>query len=630
MVDSTAASHRGSDVPSFSVLNEDRATAEHASALLKMGALKQEAGDYSEAEDLFRRALEIGERALDPKSPALVPALMSLAAAQIMCGKFEDAELLVFRALAVSENGLAERDQDFVILLNDLTRLSLKQSAHGVAEPLLLRLLEIKRSKGEDHPEVATVLASLATVRQALGRHESAEQLWRRVLEIRDRTLAPNHFALATALEHLAEACAARGKLGEALQLFKRAQTIRELTLGAGHSSLRVSRDRIADLQLQASEDSLDSLTPETPPPAPERYRLLAADNSAVSSPRSAKVRSAGKQWKGTAPAIERDAAKTETASLPSSVLPVAEVTLADAHPSRPDPTPYLDVLLSINQELEEEEKADTVSHRVKEILGTVAATLKQRQKATAIGVAAVTLLAALAVVPRVWSGAPQSAFTEEASSDPGVSSLSAPSAPEVSNPSIVLSSDPTKLTEVAASAATPVLSSLRARFSDKRSAAKTRSGEPAQISIPNVVSPLTAGLDSVVRARGAPPSGVGESFVVLPPPVSGGSQPLTFDRDEPVNESQPARLIGTLPTPRVPAQVAGVEGEVLVRFDVDRSGRPVMSSVSVLHSPNVLLTAAVLKVIPGLRFDPKRSGGAEPKAIGDVVQLTYQFRPTK
>jgi TonB family protein len=630
MLDSTAAHQRGIDLPSISVVNEDRASAEHASALLKMGALKQEAGEYAEAEDLFRRALEIGERSLDPKSPALVPAMMSLAAARIMCGKFEDAEPLVFRALALSENGLAERDPDFVTLLNDVTRLSLKQSAHVVAEPLLLRLLEIKRSKGEDHPEVATVLASLATVRQALGRHESAEQLWRRVLEIRERTLAPNHFAVATALEHLAEACAARGKLGEALELFKRAQTIRELTLGAGHSSLRVSRDRIADLQLQAAEDSLDSLTVETPPPAPERYRLLAADNSVVSSARQAKPRSVGKQWKGTAPAIERDTSKNETASLPASVLPVADVTPADAHPSRPDPTPYLDVLLSINQELAEEEKADSVSHRAKELLGTVAAKLKQRQKATAIGVATVILVAALALVPRVWSGAPRAAIAEEVSPYPALSSVAEPSAPEASSASTVLPVDATKATVAGNSAASPIISSFRARFGERRSPAKSRSEESAQISIPNVVSPQTAGLDSVVRARGAASSGVSETFAVLPPPVSGGSQPLTFERAEPVSEPQPARLIGTLPTPRTPAQVAGVEGDVRVRFDVDASGRPVMSSVSVLQSPNVLLTAAVLKVIPGLRFDPARSGGAEPKPVGDVVQLRFQFRPTK
>src|ERR1700674_2311419 len=186
------------------------------SLLLRHGVLKLELGNDAEAEEFFREALEISDRTVGPDHP------------------------------------------DMILLLNDLTRIYLKQSAYASAEPLLLRLLEMKRSKGEDHPEAATVMASLATVRQPLGRHDSAEQLWRRVLEIRERTLAPNHFAIATALEHFAESCSARGKIREALAAFQRAHTIRESTLGSDHSSLRTSRERIADLQLQASDGSLD------------------------------------------------------------------------------------------------------------------------------------------------------------------------------------------------------------------------------------------------------------------------------------------------------------------------------------------------------------------------------------
>src|SRR5439155_7669866 len=141
-----------------------------------------------------------------------------------------------------------------------------------------------KRSKGEEHPEVATVLASLASVRRSLGRHESDEQLWRRVLDIRERTLAPNHFAIATALEHLGDACAARGNIAEALSAFQRAQTIRERTLGSAHSSLRTSRERIADLQLQASDNSLEPPTELPTVSTPERYRLLSGEQLALSA----------------------------------------------------------------------------------------------------------------------------------------------------------------------------------------------------------------------------------------------------------------------------------------------------------------------------------------------------------
>ena len=72
------------------------------------------------------------------------------------------------------------------------------------------------------------------------------------------------------------------------------------------------------------------------------------------------------------------------------------------------------------------------------------------------------------------------------------------------------------------------------------------------------------------------------------------------------------------------------MQGEVRVRFDVDVTGHPIMATVSVVSSPNSMLTAAVLKVIPGIRFEPARSGGSDPKPINDVVQLGFQFRPTK
>jgi TonB family protein len=84
--------------------------------------------------------------------------------------------------------------------------------------------------------------------------------------------------------------------------------------------------------------------------------------------------------------------------------------------------------------------------------------------------------------------------------------------------------------------------------------------------------------------------------------------------------------LIGDLPTPRVPAQVADVEGEVRVRFSVDAEGHPMMSTIEVLNSPNPLLANAVRKVIPAMRFEPARTGGPNPKPIADLVQIGFQF----
>ena len=665
MVDSTAAYERGPDGPSFSLLSGDRARPatvqgsdgiegagpgpEHFTALLKMGALTLEAGGYSDAEDLFRRALKIGEGAFGIDSPALVPAMTSLASARIMSGKFEDAEPLVVRALAVSDTGLGDHDPDLAIVLNDLARLCLKQSAYALAEPLLLRMLALKRSKGEDHPEVATVLASLATVRQALGRHESAEQLWRRVLEIRERTLAPNHFALATALEHLGEACTARGKIGEALQLFKRAETIRELTLGAGHASLRVSRDRIADLQLQA-EGSLDPTAQEPSPAAPERQRLLSAESNSVSSPQTARDRITPVSRKGTARLIEREAPRrvverealprvveresTVTAE-PVSVAPpasVLEVPVASPRPAEPAPADYRDVIMSIHQELdddegdEDQEETAVPSRRATEILSSAVVALKERQKATVVGVAAIGLLVVLATVARGWSEPTASA--SQISPAAAIGSTLPAAAEGSGGPPVP--TEPERAPAIAAAAATPVATPSHSRIADRTPEKKTpdRKPETSRILIPKVSSNLTTNFDSVVLARSATTRDADQSIAAQL--EKGSGKPLIFERDEPDNTPQRAQLIGSLPAPKYPAQLGNVQGEVLVRFQVDTMGRPVVSSISVVRSSDALFTASTLKVIPGLRFEPARTGGADSKLAVDVVQIGFQFRPAK
>src|SRR5690242_1814825 len=382
----------------------EAAQAELAS-LIRLGTLKQEAGSFAEAEECFRRALEIGDRTFGPQNP------------------------------------------DLIILLNDLTRLYLKQSAYGSAEPLLLRLLELKRSKGEDHPEVATVLASLASVRQALGMHESAETLWRRVLDIRERTLAPNHFATASALEHLGDACAARGKNHEALSAFQRALTIREKTLGNEHPSLRVARERIADLQLQASDDMLDPMSGGDTPSMPDRYRLLSggpnADTSAsrFTPPPAPQIRVTAQVAGKVSPIADSKPVREKKSSslmIPRGYMPPAAPALDlhkddDRHDEDRDrdnvrvdtvmiampsddsgsasdegesslvtaTLAYHEMLESVREELEEPSNESTIGDRATEIFAAVAAFLGRREAIAAITILVLSLLGVSAAVNR-------------------------------------------------------------------------------------------------------------------------------------------------------------------------------------------------------------------------------------
>jgi tetratricopeptide repeat protein len=592
-------------------------------SLIKLGSLKLETGEDAAATEFFRKALEMGDRTLGPDHP------------------------------------------DLILLLNDLTRLYLKQSAHAAAEPLLLRLLDMKRSKGEDHPEVATVLGSLAAVRQALGRHESAEQLCRRVLDIRERTLAPNHFAIATALEHLGDVCAARGNIVEALSAFQRALTVRERTLGSAHPSLRTARERIADLQLQASENSLEPASVIPTVPALEKYRLLSGESMALTSPAPRPREKAPPAHPPVSPAPRQTKVKIQHGF--SDVSPIVEETLVIKEPvvnqadaPRPTPVtyseetavphrdenavpyrdenavpyrdenavPYREALESIRDELEQPYATPSVAERSGLILESVIEFLGRKQVIAGIIVVVLGLLS-LAVARDSRAGSEvdlAAAF-----------GTPAPRGPAPVNVGAKVTATPLA-TPTRESANVPV--SAAASNSAKNSAPKPRTVEEKdppkkaaetkaaskKISIPALSSGVMSRLDSVAAVAADASSRVGDPLAIAPALNNIGNHRSSFDYPEQSNAPLRARLIGELPTPRVPERMADIEGEVRVRFNVDTDGVPVMSTFAVVNSPSPLLTVAVRKVIPEMRFEPARAGGPDGKAIVDVVQIGFQF----
>lgn len=69
--------------------------------------------------------------------------------------------------------------------------------------------------------------------------------------------------------------------------------------------------------------------------------------------------------------------------------------------------------------------------------------------------------------------------------------------------------------------------------------------------------------------------------------------------------------------------RAAKIEGQVLLQFVVDTSGRPEMSTVRVRQSTNIAFTRAAIASLGGARFSPARVKG---RAVRQVVQLPFQF----
>jgi len=640
---------------------------ELAAALNELATLRRDMDEPAEAEALFQRALTVLDGLPQPNEWLLLTTLTGLGGVLAARGESSQAEALLSRALAIGERRLGSDHQDLGGLLNDLSRLFLRSAAFAAAEPLLLRLYEIKRrSKGEDHPEAATVLASLALVRQSLGRHDEAETMWRRVLAVRERTLAPNHFATATALEHLAESCAARGKLAEALQLLRRATTMRELTLGPSHPSLRTARDRIADLQLQASDDAMDgfgppptleSFTPFPARPAETSARLADASPKPVDvSPRPADAaprRVDAPHAPYSAPRSEANlfvsasrVDSTEGQSRPQQafVFPGTSGALALQEPvvsraTQAVAAPTQQALMSLRAELEaagdhdveleDDEESTPRRGRVKE-LGAAAASLLEGRRMPVIVtgvIAAVLLLGAVATRSRASSDVGKPGDVASASSTEAVPVASI-ARPTDSTAATVPATASGSTAAVSHGTTVPALNEAQVPTAKQQ----TLNGDvaPTRSQTTAIAAPTARrlNLDSFADVVKAPRVLVDETYRVKLGADTPRQKLETSGVGDVSGELVRATLIGEPPQPKFPETLRDrrIEGEVVIRFTVDAQGRPDLSTFSVLRTPNALLTEAVRRVVPSMRFQPARRSTIGAPTEPDQVQMTFQF----
>ena len=613
-------------------------------------------GDRAVAAQALEAAIAIAEGSAD-HAPALAVALARLGEIRHLDGKEGEAEQLFRRALEINERALGQEHPDLVMLLNDLSRLYLKRGAHSEAEPLLLRLHAIKRAKGEDHPEVATVLASLASVKQALGRYDAAEQLWRRVLDIRERTLAPHHFSIATTLEHLGETCAARGKLNEALRHRLRALAMREMTLDPGHPSLRTARERIADLQLQASEEVLDIdapdvahrtrvwLSPIAPAPSSAAHaEPIAAVPPRTQAPASSTYPPAYSPPPATPLPPVQPLARITADPVPASRPVFADDDLTDDDRARGDGAetgglhlvnvagagdasrsvimPYYAEALALAEETANAE--DFGGRASNGFVSATVAFLRRRQTAIVAGVGAGVLILG-AIGAQTFARSPASdASPGEGDFRRAPASAAIPEASGAVADSVTAtgSLDPsftereheakgTEHSRVRDEPAPPV--SPRPAGQAARTA--TPSATPANDALPRTVN---VRVDPIPQATAPGAGEVLAAKVTLP---TGGRLRSATSGGE--GESQPALLI-VAPTPVYPVSLytSSVAGAAAVEFVVDTNGRVDLSTFR-SQANHELFTEAVRHIMPDMRFVPSTRNG---RKVRTPMRMRFEF----
>src|SRR5262245_20749865 len=162
-----------------------------------------------------------------------------------MARAFAKGDVFSALILACYMCGTADAQSDEITAFN--RRIGESAGKYGEAISIAERSLALTRAnKGEDDPETAAGLHSLAMLYHAQGRYADAEPLHKRALAIREKVLGPDHQDVWTSLNYLASAYKQLGRYAEAEPLYKRALSIREKALGSEHPEVAISISGLA------------------------------------------------------------------------------------------------------------------------------------------------------------------------------------------------------------------------------------------------------------------------------------------------------------------------------------------------------------------------------------------------
>jgi len=124
-----------------------------------------------------------------------------------------------------------------------------KLARYSQAEELFRKVLAIReRVVGAEHPDVAESLSDLAIFSSYRGNYAQTELLYQRSLAIFEKTLGPEHPTVAKVLQFLATHYHHRGKYAQVGPLYQRALAILKKTLGAEHAEVAENLNDLARL----------------------------------------------------------------------------------------------------------------------------------------------------------------------------------------------------------------------------------------------------------------------------------------------------------------------------------------------------------------------------------------------
>jgi len=221
----------------------------YALSLKVLASIYNTLGQYTTAEPLYIKAIEIRGKVLGNRHPSYAESINDLAVLYHVMGKFDQAEPLYNKAESIQAKAIGKHHPDYGTTINNLAGLYQSKGNFEKALSHYQRALIIRKTAlGDKHIDYANSLDGLSSLYTEMGQFRKAEPLFKEVILIKEDVLDENHPDFALSLKNLAVFYHQYGKYDISERYLLRAVRIEERTIGRHHDHFAISLANLASL----------------------------------------------------------------------------------------------------------------------------------------------------------------------------------------------------------------------------------------------------------------------------------------------------------------------------------------------------------------------------------------------
>lgn len=227
--------------------------AEYAKDLEKMASVLLKKGEFSKAEEVIKKAVDIFKNSSSDKSSNLDKSATYLTLAKLYgtLGNYEEAEAAIAKAAKLSKKSRAKNITSTAKSSDELAILYIKQGRYSDAEELLNSSILLTESKlGKENRDLITPLNTMGQLNLITGNYPAAEKFIRRAMSITARIFTENSIKYTESLRLLEKLYVELGDYKQAENVALQVIEIQKNLLGKNHIDLASSITQLAQIKI--------------------------------------------------------------------------------------------------------------------------------------------------------------------------------------------------------------------------------------------------------------------------------------------------------------------------------------------------------------------------------------------